>query len=100
MAYVIADGLERKAAVHQPLDAGMPQRMGSWSRYGDARLVFWTCEQPSGLSTWPDGLPIGAPRRSAGLLTRRSSACSSASAFASVRLLDCVGETSTATGMS
>jgi hypothetical protein len=39
MPYVIAHGLERKAAVHQPLDAGMPQRMGSWPRYGDARLA-------------------------------------------------------------
>jgi hypothetical protein len=45
-------------------------------------VVFWTCEQPSGLSTWPDGLPIGAPRRSAALLIRRSLACSSASGCA------------------
>src|SRR6202030_3831273 len=39
MPHIIAYRLERKAAVHQPLDAGIPQRMGSWARYGDACLV-------------------------------------------------------------
>src|SRR6266404_429135 len=39
MSYVIADRLERKTAVHQPLDAGMPQRVGSWPQHRDASLL-------------------------------------------------------------
>src|SRR5260221_11910916 len=39
MSYVIADGLEGKSAVPQPLDAGMPQRVGSWPQHRDASLL-------------------------------------------------------------
>jgi hypothetical protein len=39
MPDVVTDGFERKATIHQSLNAGMPQRMGSWPGHWDAGLV-------------------------------------------------------------
>ena len=36
MAHIVADGLEREAGGHQPLDARVPARMGAWAGHGNA----------------------------------------------------------------